>query len=121
MKKVLLEIGKAVLAIVSLVVTLIFFGVLEEITGIFVDELVILKILVQFICFGTSAFVLCKTRACVLTAIIFGILFCEIFLCVADTGLSPIVAMILLGQVIPIYVQEKKANELKGANDEQAE
>lgn len=120
MKKVLLEIGKAVLAFVSLMGTLIFFAWLEEITGIFVDELVILKILVQFICFGTSAFVLCKTRACVLTAIIFGILFCEFFLCLAEEGLSPIVAMILLGQVIPIYVQEKNAirNEAMARTDD---
>ena len=109
MKKVLLEIGKAVLAIVSLMGTIICFGLLEEITGILVDELTILKRLVQFICFGTSSFVLYKTRACVLTAIIFGILFCAFFLCVADEGLSPIGAMILLGQVIPIYFQEKEA------------
>ena len=108
MKKVLLEIGKAVLATVSLMGTVICFGWLEEITGILIDELNILKFLVQFICFGTSGFVLCKTRACVLTAIIFGILFCEFFLFVTDEGLSPIVAMILLGQVIPIYFQEKE-------------
>lgn len=108
MKKALLEICKVVLAIVSFIVTAIFFGVLEEITGIFVDELMILKILVQFICFGTSAFVLYKTRACVLTAIIFGILFCSVFLCVADTGLSPIVAIMLLGQVIMIYFRERR-------------
>lgn len=109
MKKVLLEIGKEALAIVSLVGTAICFGLLEEITGILVDEITILKILVQFICFGTSAFVLYKTRACVLTAIIFGILFCVLFLCFAQTGLSPIVAIMLLGQVIPIYFQEKEA------------
>ncbi len=107
MKKVLLEIGKSVLAIMSLMGTTICFVWIEEITGILVDELTILKILVQFICFVTSAFVLYKTRACVVTAIIFGILFCAFFLCFAQTGLSPIVAIMLLGQVIPIYFQEK--------------
>lgn len=108
MKKALLEIGKAVLAIASLMGTMFCFIFLEEFTGILVDELTILKILVQFICFGTSSFVLYKTRACVVTAIIFGILFCVVFLCVAETGLSPIVAIMLLGQVIPIYLQEKE-------------
>ena len=109
MKKAFLEIGKAVLAFMSLMATFICFIWLADITGILYDETTILKILVQFICFGIPAYVLYKTRACVLTAILFGISFCVFFLCMTQTGLSPIVAIMLLGQVIPIYFQEKEA------------
>ena len=111
MKKIFKESGKAALAIVAMLITLILFYLVGYLTGFHFSEYTTTKLLEQMIVMTAHFAVLWYTRCNVETVLWSNIGFMCFVVAIGSDTISPLISGLMLAEVIAIYRRDKEIRE----------
>lgn len=118
MKKVLKEIGKAVLALLTMFASMVLFLFIEEWTGFLWSDYTSTKVTMQTIIMTAQFAVLWYTRCGVVATISKNIAFLIVFLTLSSTGVSPWMAILMLAETMLIYLRKDNTKNTEENKDD---